>query len=94
MTRVVPIQPTSMLAFVATCGKITDGGGVFAGCVGTRVYDDKNALVKSPSDSMCCKALPFGSITNNKVVHSGTMNDTSSDSVSDSVSESISDSVS
>ena len=94
VTRVVPIQPTSMLAFVATCGKITDVGGVFAGCVGTRVYDDKNALVKSPSDSMCCKALPFGSITNNKVVHSGTMNDTSSDSVSDSVSESISDSVS
>ena len=86
VARVGSIQPTSMVPFVATCGKITDGGGVFAGCVGTRVYNDKNALVKSPSDSTCCKALPTGSITNNKVVHSGTMNDTSSDSVSDSVS--------
>ena len=41
--------------FVATCSEITDGGGAFASCTGSRVYDSTKAAATSPSDANCCK---------------------------------------
>ena len=45
--------------FVATCSEITDGGGAFASCTGSRVYDSTKAAATSPSDANCCKAAPL-----------------------------------
>ena len=45
-------------AFVATCGVITDGGGAFASCTGSRVYDSTKAATTSPDDASCCKDTP------------------------------------
>ena len=55
-------------AFIATCGEITEGGGAFASCTGSRVYESTMAAITSPSDANCCKDAPFvatcGEITN------------------------------
>merc|ERR1712127_495262 len=32
------------------------GGGAFAACTGTRVYDSTTSAVTSPADGTCCKA--------------------------------------
>ena len=53
-------------AFVATCGEITNGGGVFASCGAARVYDATKAAAETPDDAACCKAFvaTCGEITN------------------------------
>jgi len=47
-------KPLCCEAFVATCGKTTAGGAVFA-CVSPRVYDATKADDKIPADGTCCK---------------------------------------
>ena len=58
---VTTVAFSTIAAFVATCGEITNGGGVFAdaSCDSTgaaRVYDATKSAATTPNDANCCKA--------------------------------------